>query len=218
MDKLTQDFGNSLVSIAEDDIVEYLELGIDSFIEDGILKEIPIVSTITSGLKIAKNVHDRNLLQQTLTFINELNNGSITRDKLIAHQSTIIHNPKKCEKELGRVLIYLNSFVDKEKSIMLAKLYMAYIIQTINWDEFCEYSEVISRLFIQDIEDLKKIYVEDEIYIDKYKEKYRLDRLSSLGLINLYSKSKFSFDELLLDDFTIAKTEIGIKITSILFT
>ena len=71
MDKLTNEFKDSLICNTGDVFKEYLELGIDSFIEDGILKDIPIVNSIVSGLKIAKNIYDRNLLKQTLTFIKE---------------------------------------------------------------------------------------------------------------------------------------------------
>ena len=57
MDKLTQDFGKSLVYIAGDEIKEYLELGIDSCIDNEVLKGIPIVSSITSGIKFAQNIY-----------------------------------------------------------------------------------------------------------------------------------------------------------------
>jgi len=180
------------------------------------LRELPIVSTIITGLKVAKNIYDRNLLRQTLTFIEELNNGTVSKDKLIAHRSTIENNPKKCEEELGRVLIYLNSFIDKEKSMMLARLYKSYVAEEINWNEFCEYSEIINRLFIQDIRLLKDIYENKINDIENVNETYRLDRLTSIGLIKLYSKSKVSFEELLLDDLEIDRTILGERFVNII--
>lgn len=53
-------------------------------------------------------MHNRNLLNQTLIFMNEFNSGEINNDKLIAYRSTINNNPKKAEEELGRVMILLN--------------------------------------------------------------------------------------------------------------
>lgn len=219
MDRLTQDFANSLIISAEDGIKDCIELGIDSFIKDGVLKEFPIVSTIVSGLKIAKNIYDRNLLKQSLTFLDELNNGSVSKDKLIAYQSTILNNPQKCEEELGRVMIYLNTFIDKEKSIMLSKLFKAYVSQIINWNEFCEYSEIVNRLFIQDIQVLKEVFIDNKDIIDDFDKKYRIDRIASIGLVNLNSSSRYysENEELLLDDFTIAKTEISEKFINIIF-
>lgn len=54
MDELTKDFKNSLILNSEDAVIDYLELGIDSFIKDGVLKDIPIVSTIVSRLKFTQ--------------------------------------------------------------------------------------------------------------------------------------------------------------------
>lgn len=95
MDYLIKDFKESLISSSENALKDYLEIGIDRLIEDGILKDIPIVNSIISGLNIAKNVRDIILLKQTMLFINELNNGIINKDKLITYKSTIENNPKK---------------------------------------------------------------------------------------------------------------------------
>ena len=66
MDKLVDDFEKSLFNSSKDVISDYLEIGIDSLMNEGILKEIPIVNTIVGVLKIGKNVHDRNLLKHLL--------------------------------------------------------------------------------------------------------------------------------------------------------
>ena len=95
MDKLVDDFEKSLFNSSKDVISDYLEIGIDSLMNEGILKEIPIVNTIVGVLKIGKNVHDRNLLKQTLTFINEFNNNKISHDKLKQYKITIENNPKR---------------------------------------------------------------------------------------------------------------------------
>lgn len=189
MDKLVDDFEKSLFYSSKDVISDYLEIGIDSLMNEGILKEIPIVNTIVGVLKIGKNVHDRNLLKQTLTFINEFNNNKISRDKLEQYKITIENNPKRCEEELGRILLLLNNFIDKEKSIMLAKIFKAYIEKIINWNEFCEYSEIINRLFIQDINLLNMIYDGRVTDTTNIGDLYRVERLNSLGIIGISFKS-----------------------------
>lgn len=156
---------------------------------EGILKEIPIVNTIVGVLKIGKNVHDRNLLKQTLTFINEFNNNKISHDKLKQYKITIENNPKRCEEELGRILLLLNNFIDKEKSIMLAKIFKAYIEKIINWNEFWEYSEIINRLFIQDINLSNMIYDGRVTDTTNRGDLYRVERLNSLGIIGISFKS-----------------------------
>lgn len=215
MNKLTNEFKDSLICNTGDVFKDCLELGIDSFIEDGILKDIPIVNSIVSGLKIAKNIYDRNLLKQTLTFIKELNNGTINKDKLIAYRSTIENNAKKCEEELERVLLYLNMFIDKEKSIMLAKLFKAYIGQIITWNEFCEYSEIINRIFLEDLLILKYIK-EGAKYKGKDGDNFRVERLYSLGILgNIMFADYEKLKENIIEGRVL--NTIGKKICNIIF-
>lgn len=195
MDKLTEDFEKSLFNNSKEILGDYIEVGIDSFINDGILKDIPIVNTIVAVFKAGKNVHDRNLLRQILTFIKEFNSGNISKDKLVAYKSMIENNPKKCEEELGRILILLNNYIDTEKSIMLARLYRAYINKIINWNEFCEFSEIINRLFIQDIQILKGIKDKNIDIMNNREDEFRIERLYSLGLIGL-SFNPVTYDDL----------------------
>lgn len=83
MDELVPVFEDSLFGSSIADVgIEFAELGIDSILSDGVLKEIPIVGTIVGVGKLAHNVHDRNLLRQTLSFINEFNKGSLNPDKI----------------------------------------------------------------------------------------------------------------------------------------
>lgn len=189
MDKLTEDFEKSLFNNSKEIIGEYIEVGIDSFINDGILKDIPIVNTIVAVLKVGKNIHDRNLLKQTLTFINEFNKNNITEEQLKNYKERIEKDRKKCEDELGRVLLLLNNFIDKEKSIMLSKLFKAYVSQLLNWNDFCEYSEIINRLFIQDFSFLQEIYLGRISDTTNRSDIYKVERLNSLGIIGMTFKS-----------------------------
>ena len=80
---IIENFEKSIFDDSKDIIGDYLEIGIDSIIDNGILKEIPIVKTIVGVLKVGKNVHDRNLLKQTLVFINEFNRNEIRQNRRI---------------------------------------------------------------------------------------------------------------------------------------
>lgn len=216
MDKLTEDFEKSLFNDSKETLMDYVEVGIDCFINDEILKEIPIVETIVSVLNVGKNIHDRNLLKQTLTFISEFNNNSISRERLEKYKLKIENDTKKCEEELGRVLLLLNNFIDREKSLMLAKLFKSYINEKINWDEFCEYSEIVSRIFIQDLKILKDIY--NKVIIDDTgSNKFRIERLYNTGLIGWNPKVMFSFGKQEITENKVNINMIGKKFVEIVF-
>ncbi len=108
--------------------------------------------------KVGQNIHDRDLLKQTSNFIKAFNKNQINYEKLEKYKRKIEERPKYAEEKLGRVLIILNNTVEVKKSQLLAKVFKAYVEETLNWEEFCEISEVITRLFISDLVLLNKIY------------------------------------------------------------
>lgn len=193
MNEIIPNFNDSLFEIPTDIFEDLTEIGIDSILKDSLLKELPIVKALVSIKKLGQNIHDRNALIQILTFIKELNTGIIDKEKLKKYRMEINSNKQKCEKELGRVLILLNGTIETQKSQMLANLFRNYINEYINWEEFCEYSEIIRTMFVQDIKFLK------EIYIGKIKDTLNCDispinRLISLGLIDSSPKGTWLID------------------------
>lgn len=166
-----------------------IEIGIDSILTDDSLHEIPIVNTIIGTFKFGQNIHDRNLLKQTMIFIQEFNNNSNNEkvQKYISkYKKNITNNPKKAEIELGRVMIILNRNIDDIKSSILAKLYLSYIENKIDWSKFCDLSEVNEKMFTLDIEILKDIYLNNTDF-DKDKL-HNYQRLVSNGLMKNDSK------------------------------
>ena len=150
--------------------LDVAELGIDSLLDDGVFKSIPVVSVLVGFGKTAQNIHDRKLLKQTIKFINTFNEKSISQEKLNKYRKKLETQPKYAEEELGRVIILLNSNVDLKKSEILGKFYRAYVEESINWDIFCE------------VYDLK---VTDTSQCLSYK----VDRLIALGLLDSATKS-----------------------------
>ena len=221
MDELVPAFDASLFNSHISDIgSDYLELGIDSVLKDGLLKDIPIVGTIVSLGKLAHNIQDRNLLLQTLAFICELNSSTVTLEKYNEYRAKWFIDSRFKERELGYILIILNKNIDTIKSRFEAKFYSAYIDKMINWNEFCELCDITDRLFAPDIDTLKEAYNNNGVTEDM-DISYRHDRLNSLGLLtnearlhgsifmeDLDSKEKLKIFEL---------TEIGQKFCDIAF-
>lgn len=188
MDKIIPSFRESLFDGVADSIIELGELGIDSILDDGLFKELPIVNFLIGVKNTAQNIHDRNLLKQTLQFIKEFNSGTINKEKLQEYKEKIENDSKKAEKELGRVVIILNSTIEIEKSKMIANLFRNYINEDINWEEFCEFSEIVRMLFLNDIIYLRRIYT-GQMKDTTNCVLYPIDRLTSLGLLNTSMKS-----------------------------
>ena len=105
---------------------------------------------------------------------------------------------------------------------MLAKLYKALINQKINWNEFSMFSEIVDRLFIEDIELLKSIYLNSfDITLNKlnefkwFDEEYKLNRLYAVWLIKLNPKYGFTYGMTEAKEFMIEKNLFAEKFVNI---
>ena len=161
MSELVPALKDTLFSPTYEIVAEYAEIGIDALLDNEVLKGIPVVSTLSSICKIGYNLHERNLIKQTLAFITEFNSGSISQGKLNEHREKLEANPKEAEKELGRVLIILGNQVEQIQSQVLGSFYAAYVKGAISWEKFCELSEANRRMFISDYQILFEAAIND---------------------------------------------------------
>ena len=99
MDKIIPSFSSSLFDGSKDSIGDIVEIGIDSLLDDGLFKDIPLVNMLVGVKNTYQNLHDRNLLKQTLAFIKQFNSGTIDQNKLIKYKELINSDSKKAEKE-----------------------------------------------------------------------------------------------------------------------
>lgn len=190
MNEIINPFKESLFDTSFQEFLgNVVELGIDSILEDGLLKDMPIVGTIVGLANFAVNIHDRCLLKQTLIFIQEFNKNAESEEvkKYIKkYEREIDEDPQKAEKELGRVMVILNRIIDDTKTRILSKLYLSYIKKNLEWSEFCDLSEVTEKIFTTDISVLKDIYSNSPDFDENKLHNYQ--RLVSVGLLKNDSK------------------------------
>lgn len=195
MSDLVPAFRDSLLSPLADPAGDILELGIDAVFENEAFRAFPIVSAVVGLCKVGVNLHERNLLRQTAIFIKEVNDGTIDPEKLEQHRLELIQDPKKAEKELGRVLIILGRQVDDFQTRVLGSFYKAFLRGSVSWEKFCELTEANSRMFIADYAVLYKTN-EPMGFLFPAKEEYQIDRLVSLGLLKSMAITRGDIDNL----------------------
>ena len=76
-------------------VAEYAEIGIDSLLESDALKGIPVVGTMAAICKVGYNIHERNLIKQTLEFVMGFNAGTISQEKIDEHRYELESDPAK---------------------------------------------------------------------------------------------------------------------------
>lgn len=164
----------------KDAAMDYAELGIDAISNDGLLKEIPLIKSVSAFLALGNKIHDKHVERQLHRFLVALNANKIPADKLEAHRQRFDDNPKQAEKELHLVLITLDRSTEEEKAVMYGKLYRAYLMEKIDYEYFSELVEVVNRLFLQDVDILRHLRFNPAIGIRA--ESYQFSRLISIGL------------------------------------
>lgn len=152
-----------------------------------------------------------------MIFINELNSGVIDRNKLATHIKKL-EDPKMAEKELGMFLIILNQTFNNEKSILYGKIYKAYVNQMINWEDVVEFSEIVSRLFVQDLKVLKDLYLKKQFIVSNFAtdrlNTFRIERLYSLGIVGYSPKALYPGG---VTENYVNLNELGKKFTNVIF-
>lgn len=207
MDELIPAFRQSIFNDSlADGVANIAEVGIDSIMSDGLLKDTPIVNLLLNASRTFKAIHERNLLKNTALFLDAVNSQKIDDKKVQAYKKKLL-NEKTAERELGRVIVLLDQYVDNIKAQMLGRLFCQYIDRDYSWDKFCELSDILNRLFLDDMPFLYSIFGSDgrQAIYHIYKIPYNIKRLESIGLVELFGEYSSFGDRLLLSENMFAE-------------
>lgn len=190
---LALSFGNSLTEEVSDITGEYVELGLDALVEDGLFKDIPIVSTAVAVYRIGKSIREKHHIAKLISFLNEINKGAADGEKREQYREKFTSNEKFRNQELEYILILIDRYISFDKPRMLAKLYLAYLDGLIIWEEFTMYAEVIDRFLLLDCRTLTS---NAAVFIVPVKQTGDIvQRLVALGLLVEDSKTTSLFHE-----------------------
>jgi len=207
MDELIPAFRQSIFNDSlADGVASIAEVGIDSIMSDGLLKDLPIIDLFLNASRTLKAIHERNLLKNTALFLDALNSQKIDDKKIQAYKKKLL-NEKTAERELGRVIVLLDHYVDNIKAQMLGKLFCQYVDRDYSWDKFCELSDILNRLFLDDMPFLYSILDSEgrQAIYHIYKIPYNIKRLESIGLVELFGDYSRFGDRLLLSENMFAE-------------
>lgn len=174
---LTLAFGNSLTEEVAGIVGDYAEIGLDALVEDDLLKDIPMVSTAVSVYRIGKSIRERHHLAKLISFLNEINKGIDNVEKREKYRGKFAGDEKFRNQELEYILILIDRYIGADKPRILAKLYLAYLDDNIQWIEFTQFAEVIDRLLPGDI------YLSSDGFKYDRRKMDSKQRLAALGLL-----------------------------------
>lgn len=123
----------------------------DALLQDGLLKDIPIIGTIVGLTKTAINLKDRLLIKKLVYFISELKDiEQHKRNRLISK----IDNSERQKIKVGEKLLYIiDRCEDHITSAYVAKLFKAFLNEKIAYTDFLRGSTILNKIFIYDFEE-----------------------------------------------------------------
>lgn len=155
-------FSDSLKDDSVAFVSDLAEIGLDAIMDDGVLKEVPILSTAVALYKIGNSIKERHNIKKLIAFINEINNEIADEQKRQEYQQRFQNNENFRNRELEYLLVLIDRYISYDKPRMLAKLYMAYLDEKIIWGEFLMYAEVVDRFLLIDVNTLTQ---DSELFI-----------------------------------------------------
>lgn len=126
------------------------EVLIDGVLNEGLLRDFPIIGSIIGIGKLGLKVNDLLFLKKVAYFFTEIKDiDAKKRSEMISK----IDDSKKFRIKVGEKLLYLiDKSEDHIKAEYHAKLFRAFIEKQISYSEFLRSTSIIQKLLIEDLE------------------------------------------------------------------
>jgi len=136
-------------------VLDNTEVIVDQFIDNEIVKEIPIFGTALKIIKGTLDIRDRMFGAKIAKFLTTLESVSEeTKEKI---KEKVRKDPEEIKKVGEVILLTIDKLTDLEKSSFIAILFMAYIDGYITNLEFRRLVEAIDLAFIDDLNQFLEI-------------------------------------------------------------
>lgn len=186
--KPVETFGKVIFDETIDVGIDLIEMGLDNFLKDGIIRDLPMIG---AGYAIGKTffaLKDVMLTKKALVFAQKVQNGIAENAKLKKHKEKLSNKPKKLIKELEIILTYLDRHTKFIKNLILGNFYIMYYDEEVEfgWEDFEFFAEIVDNLSVFDLEDLKRLYEKKKIIGGEEYNPVAMKRLRNCGLIDFF--------------------------------
>ncbi len=146
------------------------ELGLDSILDDGIVKDIPILRTLVGLAKVGFNIRDRIYIKKIASFLSQI--GNTTQEQREAFIEKYCGDTKRFEEAVFLILEQVDNI---NKSTLIGKIFKACILGMISYQDALSLSCIANKALWQDIENMLQRNFTIEMKM----------RLCNCGLLNL---------------------------------
>lgn len=165
--------------------MDVIEMGLDSMIDNDILKELPFVKTVCAVTKTSIAIRERFLIKKFVNFIKTFNDYNVDESEVTKRKIAIENNEKWIYDEIEFLITYLDNMNSIKKAKVFAALYSEYLNRKIDWERFCQLTEITDRMLSYDINRIIGFYnyCSSEDNQGLYYDLTSYSRLVGLGLM-----------------------------------
>ena len=205
--------------------ISLAEVFADSLMENGIAKDIPIIGTVIGLGKTAIGIKESLFLKKVIYFISELKNIRASKRHEMIEK---IDQSGKFRIKIGEKLLYIiDKCDDYEKSQVIARLFSAFLLGTINYDEFLRAAYIIDQLMIDDLKWFIENGWENEEhwkYSDHWNYEHGYLKIDEVGNIATSGLFEIVSPEIMVrdqddwkqsDKYIVEGSELSVRITDI---
>lgn len=120
------------------------EVFVDSFLTDGVLREIPIVRSVIGLAKAGISVRDRLFLEKVLKVLSPL--GRYSNEQRQEFLGSL--NPDELKKATQCLILYIDRLDSIDKAGMLGKVFEAYLMGKIPYRAMLYFAHFIDAVFV----------------------------------------------------------------------
>lgn len=188
---------------------ELAETGLDLILEDGVLKDIPIVGTIVGLIKASSSISDALFAKKIFRFLLCLT--EVPTQKRVEEIEKIEKSSKYQLKVGEKLLFILDKCDDNEKSMYLGKMFASFLRQEISYEDFLRAAHSINSTFLSDLKDFIKT---DDVRLLEAKT---VENLIGASILNLHYVPGFGpGEQSFISDVNYKVSEIGLIIKNTL--
>ncbi len=159
-------------------IENYGEYTLDKFLDEGILRNLPIVGPAFSAIRISKSIQDRIFMEKLRGFIENIHENEKWKEKFT--------DINECNK-ISKKLVYIIDLTDDDEKIkLIAILFNYYVAEEISKDEFLYLSSIVSKSYYKFLKLFNSI---NDVRFSNDGEKYDSSVVSHLYSIGLFDYS-----------------------------
>ena len=130
---------------------EYAELGIDSILDDSVIKDIPILRTLVGIARIGLNIRDRIYVKKIINFLSKV--GQTSQEQREEFVKKYCEDIKHFEDAILLILEQADRF---EKTTLIGKIFKACILGEIKYEDALKLSEMVNKTLWGDLQKIIK--------------------------------------------------------------